>query len=341
MKLADLRVADGSHQDMLALASDYDAIAHAARDRYVREEARFKTLLIFHLDDLTYRCVKKLSGFLRDFAYGRLRQEAEALLVEILPEVLRSLLDRRLYIEATSIVAEHRDILAQTRFPQDILHRMAESFQNIGLHDRATKIYEYMLSTAATDRQRRRVFPALIESYYRQHNFRAVREFAEYFLREFPEAKARARVYLLRARSLFAEGKLKQAEQLLTDRDRPLSRDLEVLTGRVLRARGKHAQVERYLSRVDVTRGERRGQLILERADSLVRCGCRKQALKLLERLQTISAYRERATYRMGQILFDLGQNERALKILRPLADNNSGSLWSRLARETMAVRQF
>jgi len=126
MKLADLLAADESFQDMLALASDYDAVVSAASNRHVREEARFKTLLTFHLDDLTYRCVKKLGGFLRDFAYGRLRQEAEALLVEILPKVLRSLLDKRLFIEATSIVAEHRDVLAQTRFPQDILHRMAE-----------------------------------------------------------------------------------------------------------------------------------------------------------------------------------------------------------------------
>ncbi len=341
MELADLGVLNGNESGK-ALAEKYKRIARGSDMRCIREEAAFKRILVAELSDHSFTAVKWLGPFLRDYFAGELAPQARALLVETLPEVVQDLMDKEAHIEALALVQRHRDTLRRARLSLDFLFELGEAFSDFGFTNRAVRVYRYMMSMQGHPEERQRVYPRLITSYLDQEEFGTARRYARKYLEEYPDGDYRRRIYYLLVQALNKEGSTQKAAELLRSPERPVSRELDVMAGKVLFSLQEYNEAQRYLARATEPMWRMAASdVLLLRAESLYRTGNRAQARPMYATLRERGYQKELASYRMGQIAMDNGREQEGAKLWREIVDTKKSPLWDTLAGEGLAMHDM
>ncbi len=342
LELADLAVQSGEEATPAELAASYREIARGAKRRDIREEAAFKRILVARLSGHNRMAVEWLGPYLRDYAAGDLLPHARALLVEILPGVVRDLLDQEAYIRAMALVQEHSDDLRYARLPLDFLYDLGAAFDRLGFFDRSSQVYEYMMSLAESPDKREDIYPLLIRSYFHQREYGQSGDYARDYVEEYPGGEREKTVYLLLAKSLEREGKEDRVAELLRSPDRPVSRGLDALAGELFFDMDLYGEAHRYLARATGPKWRQAPRdLLLLKAESLFREGTLGQALPVYAFLQEEGYQREQARYRIGQIRARTGREGEGAKAWRRIVDTNESPLWTELAREGLAIREL
>jgi len=339
MELLDLAVLNEDDAVPKEVAASYHTIAQRAGSRAVREEAAFKRILVAHLFGQDHTAVHWLDPFMRDFFAGELRSHARALLVDILPGVVRKLLEQEAYISAMALVQKHRESLRHARLPLDFLYDLGGAFSRLGFSNRASRVYEYMMSLAGNPDKREDVFPLLVRSYLRQEEYDRCAEYADKYLEQYPEGDHEKAMYLFLAQSLRRADKTERAADLLRSPDRPVSRKLDSLAGRLLFSMKRFGEAQRYLARATGTNWRKASpELLLLRAECLFRTGVSSQALPMYSFLKQEGYQTDQVRYRMGQIHMRRGSEEQGAKLWQRIVDRNESPLWSELAREGLTI---
>jgi TolA-binding protein len=340
MELADLRVLRENERGK-GLADTYKNIAEGAYHRELREEAAFKRILVAELSGHSYTAVQWLGPFLREYFTGEIAPHGRALLVEILPGVVKDLLENETPVRALALVQRHNETLRRASLPLDFLYDLGKTFSDFGFAERAVQVYQYMLSMAGKPEERQDVYPRLVRSYLDQEEYKRARRYAGEYLEKYPQGQHRRLMYYLLVKSLREKDRTERAAELLRAPDRPVSRDLDVLAGKVLFSLGQYNEAHRYLARAAPRWRNASREVLLLRAESLYRTGGYQQARPMYAHLRKGGYQHELASYRMGQIAMENDRGERGAKLWQDIVDRNTSPLWKSLAGEGLAIHDL
>jgi tetratricopeptide (TPR) repeat protein len=198
-------------------------------------------------DDI--RAVKLLGRFFEDYWAGDLQSEAQALFVEIFPKVVEELVAQDASFLALTLVAKHRGLLAQAHITYDFLYNLAKSYSQAGFLEQAETTYLFMLDFEKNTESKRRCFSSVDPGLYQQKKYEHVQKYASHYLKDYPEGADRSEVLYHYADVLFKNGDVGTAISLLIDKNRPKTKELDILTGDMFFELGKYDLVEYYLSR--------------------------------------------------------------------------------------------
>ena len=339
LKLIDLDMLSESKPPMHEILAEYDVIIADGPSRKLREEAFFKRILACHLLGDDFRAVEHLGRFFDDYWAGDLYPEAQALLIELLPEVIGKLVKQQAFVPALALVTRHRDLLAQAPITCDFLRSLAESYLQAELLEQAAVTYLYILDFEKTGEKKKEVFLPLIRLYARQKKYEQVLEYASTCLKTYPEESGNAQILYYHAEALFRTGDVEAAVRLLHENKRPETPELDTLTGDVFFETGKYEQAEYYYGRAAAADGGTDPEIRFQRAEAYFRVQAWGEAAPLYETLLEEPRFSGQAGYRLIQISYEKGQHGDALNLYNKLTEMNVERQWLELANETIRIQ--
>jgi tetratricopeptide (TPR) repeat protein len=340
LKLNDLKVLQ-ERSDWQSLFLEYQKIVQQADTRNVREEATFKKILMLFKAKKKEECVICLEQFLRNYCAGKLKPHAEALMVEVLPEVVRKLVAKKQYFQAMVLVEKNRQLLIHSPLSLQFLTSLAKAFFETGLFDRAEKVYSYVLAGSDSTEVKDDIFLLLIETLFEKKEMDRVVECANSYCQHFPKGKNLVQIYLFKAKALQAQEKDREALRVMLSKDRPVDEQLDIFTGELLFDLNKYKQVEKYMSRgMDPYWQTAQRSILLLRAEALYKTNSFQNALTYYSYLIQHNHCIDQSLYRKGCILYKTGQHAQSFQVLKALIENGEESYWKRLAKEFLALHQ-
>ncbi len=337
LKLMDLDVIGNPKADFGVLIPEYRKILSMADTRQVREEAFFKQILAAHLAGDNLAAVKLLGRFFDDYWAGELMPDARALFVEIFPGEVRSQVKDKAFFETLTLVAKHRDLLAQAHITYDFLHDLAESYSRAGFLEQAAATYLYLMDFEKKSGKRQKLFLPLIRIYHQQNSHDRVKRYALDYLERYPEGVHRDRILYYYIQALMENGQTQKAVQLLQEDKRPATPELDYLAGRLFFDLERYESAARYLARAaSAGKPGRLEEIRFKRAEALFFLQKWDKATALYEKLLAGSSFQGPAGYRLVQIRMHKGQPSRALNLYDQLAEMEIGGKWLELAGATV-----
>lgn len=320
---------------------DYPEIAAQSQDRRLREEAIFKLGVTLHLHGEPLRAIEALGKFRRNFASSVLRGQAEALMAEILPPELESLIAKGEDLQAVVLLERYRELLIRGDGKWPFLPKLANAFTRLGLFDRGCRVYLYLMDHAKNAEDAESFYLPLASLYYDRDEYTMAERYSTTYLDNYPKGADRTTLFLLRLRALYKLARFEEAAELLQKKQYPRSTEIELLATEIYWELGDYNNVIDFANRLG-DRGEAipPSGLLLE-AEALRRLGHGKQALPLYEVLAEEGTFGDQATYRCGQILLAKGERARALKLFQNLVEKGKNDLWQQLASDFIAAETY
>lgn len=321
----------------------YSQVARHSAQRVVREEARFKEILVLHLLGKKEHTVSRLTEFLAQFWSGPLQIHAQVLITELVPKLAMQYFEQQEIVKGLACVAQHRDALVRSELSSEFLLAIGRVFEQLRLNERAARVYLYMLSRAELEEVAGELTIDLIQIWARDGLVNQILQQAELYNKEFPQGRHNLNILTLTAKSLLANDQPEKAlDYLLSSQAGPLSRELDLYTAQALYAAGKYVGMDRYLQRARMHQEALPAEVRFQWAQAKSRLGRKEQALALYQHIgQGKSGYAAPAMYQAAELLADLGQKEEAVKAYEQLADKTEDTFWAELAAESSLYVQF
>jgi tetratricopeptide (TPR) repeat protein len=270
-----------------------------------------------------------------------LRGEAEALMAEILPAELESLIAKGEDLQAVVLLEKYRELLIRGDGKWPFLPKLANAFTRLGLFDRGCRVYLYLLDHARSKEDAEKFYLPLTSLYYDRDEYALAEKYSTTYLNIYPKGADRTALFLMRLRALYKLARFEEAAELLQKKQYPRSTEIELLATQIYWELGDYNKVIDFANRLG-NRGEAipPSGLLLE-AEALRRLGHAKQALPLYEVLAEEGTFSDQATYRCGQILLAKGERARALKLFQKLVEKGKNDLWQQLASDFIAAETY
>mgnify|MGYP001330006292 CR=1 FL=1 len=336
LRLIDHRLITGDDFALAKAATEYGQVGQRASTRLVREEGRFKRALALYLLAEYRESINDLMRFRREFGSSKLRRETDLLLLEQLPIVVKSLLQQGKELEAVVLVEQNRQLLLRGGFSEEFLHDLADSFENLGLYSRASRVLLYLYDGAKNEKQRQPLYLPLARAFFKQGEFAKVSEYADRYLKKYPRGKDSGALFGLLLDAFAKQDRNDELLAWLGRKDRPSSPELEA------RAAWIYWQLQRWQEVIDCLEKVRRNGAELEvkemalLAEAYCRLRQNSAAEKIYRQLQTDPDYSSQARYRLAQLLLRQEQRSAALNLLQQLVDEDEGSAWNKLAQDLL-----
>ena len=323
-------------------ALEYADIAANAPLRALREEAAFKQALTYYFKADYEKSVELLQDFTRTNSSGVLTKEAEALLVELLPVVVRGKIENKDYVDALVLAEQNRAILIGGKVKSDFLAELGLAFASLCFWNRAVRVYLYMMDIAKDKKEEETVYQPLVQGYYEKNDFVQVEEYCQRYLTDFPDGEDRAAITHLRISALSQNNRTDEALRLLKQRGLPQSRELHLLAGKIFFEAGDYEMTEKHLAKVmDAGLSNVEPDEVLIRAEALYRNGHGKSSLPFYRHLEQYEAFADQAGYRIAQVHMASDNQSPGLKLLRTLVEKAKSPLWRKMAAETLAMEKI
>ena len=110
---------------------EYKTISASTILRSVREEALFKTALLYSMTGDNNQAIQMLHDLLREFQVGDVRMSAQALLIDILPVEIKELVDNKKYLQALVLAKQNRDLFQNNWLDSTFLVDIAEAYNKM------------------------------------------------------------------------------------------------------------------------------------------------------------------------------------------------------------------
>ena len=167
-KIADLSMVVDDFHSRRRARNDYAELADLMVDRDRRAEMQFKQALGSYLLGQRLDAVEELRYLLRSDRMTDLAGHAQALLADILPDVIRGMIEEKKYFSALVLVEQNRDLLVASQRNFDFLIGLGEVFSQLEFSDRAVRLYLYLLDHASEEQQTMQVYIPLLEALMQQ-----------------------------------------------------------------------------------------------------------------------------------------------------------------------------
>lgn len=312
----------------------YQQLGVTAVRRELREEAAFKHVLLAALQNIDGATLGFLEEFIRQHRQGRFQDFSQALLNEILPQVIRQAVGRQDYFGALVLVEKYRDHLVALGTDSELLLDLGSALRSLGLLDKAADVYFYMLDAYRGDAREEPFYAPLLEVLAAKEDYRLVIEYADRYLQRFPKGEQGQPALTHKLRALVAGKDYPAAAKILTSADLKRTPELDLLAGMVFWEVADMARTAESLARalVDPAVRAEHPQHLLLWAEAEFKRKRFDAALPLYRELEGVAGLADQARYRQGQILLAVGRRGEALKLFADLAEKGEASQWRQAA---------
>ncbi len=340
-KIADLSMVVDDFHSRRRARNDYAELADLMVDRDRRAEMQFKQALGSYLLGQRLDAVEELRYLLRSDRMTDLAGHAQALLADILPDVIRGMIEEKKYFSALVLVEQNRDLLVASQRNFDFLIGLGEVFSQLEFSDRAVRLYLYLLDHASEEQQTMQVYIPLLEALMQQKAYDRVVDYASRYAQNYPQGVQWPKIFQLKIEAMLALGEEDAVFRALKDPNQPKTEALDKILAHLAWKRGDADLVVNTMSGLignDWSSEDPADLLMLAEAYRDKKNNAR--ALELFRYLRQ-GDYRDQAMYREVQILLSQGRRRDGLKLLRQLVEEAQSSEWRSLAEETLAIERF
>lgn len=331
LALLDHRFQQQGSTAFIQIARDYGTIAKQAPGRGLREEAAFKQALALYLHKRQERAAELLQIFLKNFSHGPLLNEARALLAELLPPFIKSLIASGNDMKAVVMVEQNRELLINGNLAWPFLPDLAKAYTRLGLWEKACKSYFFLIDQGAKRQQSKSYYLPLTQLLHDRAQYAMAASFAQRYLDKYPTGSDREKLFELQLAALEKSDRLDEAVKLLKQPKHPKSDGIELQSARI---HWKRDEITEIIDQPKGLNSTREGMFL--RAEALFKTSRATEALSLYEQLQQQTEYADQAIYRCGQIKLKTGDTHSALKLFGQLAEKRPASFWGRLAKDAI-----
>lgn len=318
----------------LQAIDNYGAIATAANSRTIREEALFKQALIHAILEDSTVSIQLLQQFLREFRTGDVRISAQALLIDLLPNEIKRLVDNQEYMQPLILAKQNKNLFEKKWIDSKFLVDIAEAYNQIGIFDEAQKLYLYLIGIMPLD-QKEDFFLPMIQATFDHGNFPLTEDYAAQYTYNYPNGRYTSEVLFFRLQALVADERLNEALRLLPE---PLPKNVAVcelavsLFFRTDRY-DKCLEVSRELSLLKTSLSQKEQFMY---AESLYQIGIFDESEIAFKAIQEESDYYQQCLYRLTEIARRRGDEKKALSLFAKLVETEKNSLWKRYAEREL-----
>ena len=312
----------------------YQQLGVTAVRRELREEAAFKHVLLAALQNIDRTTLGFLEEFIRQHRQGRFQDFSQALLNELLPQVIRQTVGRQDYFGALVLVEKYRDHLVALGTGSELLLDLGSALRSLGLLDKAADVYFFMLDAYRGEAGEEPFYAPLLEVLAAKEDHRLVIEYADRYLEHFPKGEQVQPVLSHKLRALMAQKDYPAAAKILTSTELKRTPELDLLAGTVFWEVADMDRTAESLARVLADPAVRADhpQQLLRWAEAELKRKRFDAALPLYRELEGVAGLADQARYRQGQILLATGRRGEALKLFTDLAEKGEAPQWRQAA---------
>lgn len=310
-----------------------------APTREGREEATFKEALVNRLSGNNIESINIIMTFLRDFRKGTLQGEGQALLIELLPIVIKEYEEKQMYMEALILAKQNRTLFLKNWVDIDLLAKLAVAYHAVGIFNEASKLYLYLITLSSED-QKEQYYTPMIAAAYAHGTYNIVEDFSDQYSYRYPEGKFKKEILLFRIKSMLAEGRFDEAIALLPETI-PVNEEFSLLAANLYFHENNYQQVVSILDR-DLTISEKklpRSSFLL--AESMYQLGDLENAMSIFTTIPKTSIHYNQALYRVAELFNNEGKKDSALKFYKKLVETGTNELWIKLAQQELEINQI
>ena len=312
----------------------YESIAKNSLSRPVREEALLKTALVHAQVGETDTSIALVQKLLREFQKGDVRISAQALLINLLPDEIKRLVDAKEYIQALVLAKQNRILFQKNWINSKFLVDTAEAYHRIGIYDEAQKLYLYLIEIMPVD-QREKFYLPMIQATFDHGSYSLVEDYAAQYAYNYPNGKFTDEILLLRIRALAGDERLTDALNLLPS---PLPADPELYSI----AATIYFRMNRYGNCIDTLHIlanikrplPQREQFML--AESLFQTDDFTEAEKEFLQITEENEFYEQSLFRLATLERKKGNEEKALSYLKKIVEKGNNSRWKQFAEREL-----
>lgn len=339
LRQTDLDYLSG-RSDAEAAAVVYGRLGREAATIALREEAFFKQALVNALAGDHRTSVEQCMGILREFQSGSLRTETMALLFEQLPGVIRQLVNNQEYFQALILAMQNRRYFARGWLGTGLLYDVAEAYSALGLIFETIQTYQYLFEVALPEESEQLYLP-FITTLIAGGQYVRAEEFADRYFLRYPQGNDGPEIFILKIQALLASGRTEQAIRLLQSDHKMQTPRLSLLSARVYFTQQQWDKVINTLLDPELEQYLSAGEPLFHLAESFFQTGQMPLAVPLFRRLAAQEYNSEQASFRLAQIAQRMNNRQESLNLFTELAEKDTDSPWTRLAREQAAILQI
>ena len=318
----------------------YRKIADKGDTVMLREEASFKQALVNALAGEHQASVAQCMEILREFQSGKLRTEVKALLIEQLPGVIKQLVHEKEYIKALVLAKQNKAFFSRGWLNTSLLNDLAGVYSKLGLTDQTAQTYQYLFEISS-DADKEKIYLPLLQGLLAAGQDSQVEEYADRYLLRYPKGNDAPAIFLIKIRTLYENGHLDKAIKLLQSETRHTTPQLEFLKARIFFESKQWQNVINTLNKPELKNLMTKNNALFLLAESYFQTG--QDALAAQEFRQVVEQGEgtEQVQFRLAQVASKNSSTVYALNLFKELAEKGKDPLWTKLAREEVAILQL
>jgi hypothetical protein len=317
----------------------YHRLADEGIERTVAEEAALKeAVAYFELEDPT-KSIDLLMQFQRNYHQSPLKSTAQALLIEQLPGQIEKLLKDDKYVDAIVLAKQNREFFVNNWIDISLLGMLAKAYHELGIYDEARKLYLFLLSTSSPEKQESYYLP-LLTILHGEGYHDLVEDYATQYTYNYPTGKDKDQIMLIRLKSLVADGKNRQALDLLNGDTPPLPQIEKLAASLYFGSNQFDKTITLLLPYLDSNQ-LKVDDYIYMLAESLFQDNQSSRAEQLFLDIKNNEKFHDQACYRLAMITRQNGNKEESLKLLSEIVEKGNDPLWQKLAQKDLEFQQL
>lgn len=312
----------------------YRALAENSITRAIVEEASLKEIIVLRLMDKIPESIDLLLDFIRDFRTGNLKDTAQALLIEILPQEIKRLVEGEEYLKALVLAKRNRHFFAKNWIDIKLLSEIGQAYHQLSIYDEAKKLYLYLLESEG-DEDKEHFYLPLIKILFSRGEYDLVEDYATQYFYKFPQGNFKDEVFLLRLKGLAASDKTDQALALM-EPELPVYRPLRIFAADTYYLEQDYKKVIETLKPYTARELELEQITLFTLAESNFELEKFEEAEELYLKINEENQFYDQALFRRAHIERENGQEENALKLYRKIVETGKSPLWKKLAEQEL-----
>ncbi len=317
-----------------AVIKNYSAIAEKSLLRSTTEEALFKKALVLAQLNENLEAINLLQRLLREFQMGEIRNSAQALLIDLLPNQIKRMVDNKEYMQALVLAKKNRVLFLHNWIDNTFLIDIAEAYHKIGIFDEAQRIYLYLIEISPAG-QRENFYLPMIEATFSHGNYSLVDDYAAQYFYNYPDGKFTSQIQLIRLQALVADERIQDALAILP---KPLSEDrklLEIAAFLYFRT-DDYSLCLSSLQKLLMLEQSLSGNLQFMLAECYYKTQSFEEAGKVFTAIPADNLFYAQSLFRLAELERKKGNEQKALSIFAKIVEKGNSPLWQQYARREL-----
>ena len=307
---AELKLADNCFTEQvdcgLRVNEWYRGIAEQASARGIALEAFLKEAIIYHLEGERATSIYLLLQLLREFQSGILRDQALALLIQLLPGEIQRLLDTEQDIKAIALAQQNRALFEKGWLGDSILLLLGQAFERLAIYPEALQLHLYLKHKPNALVEEAAHFAAL-RAAHALGDHRQVEDLATEYSYRYPGETQQLDILFYRLDCKYAVGHIDEALSLLPE-PVPQRNDFILLAASLYFHKNNFARTADLLLPVyRAQAGVLSDDHLFMLAESLFEMDDFSLGSEIFELLAATDRYRQSARYRLAQLVYRQG----------------------------------